>query len=86
MITVENVLKMIKAYRRFWELDKKYSDLLGDDNEVYREIDNLHRELQAAWGLDDEVIESILDIDFNISSSYDSVIAETIVKNKERLV
>ena len=89
MVKQENVLQLIKAYRRFWLLDRKYSDLLGDDNEVYREIFELQLELQQALGIDDEIIECILDINFDELDLDLNVVAERIANyynNKERLV
>lgn len=89
MVKQESILQMIEAYKRFWRLEKKYSDLLGDDNEVYREIFELQLELQKALNIDDEIIECILDINFDVLDLDINLVAERIANyhnNKERLV
>ena len=88
LVSVDGVLKLVKAHRRFWSLDRKYSGLLGDNNDLYREIFELHEELQDAYKLDDDVVESIIDIDFDKVEESDEVLAERIVDYymKKRLV
>lgn len=89
LVSVDGVLKLVKAHRRFWALDRKYSGLLSDNNDLYREIFELHEELQDAYKLDDDVVESIIDINFDKIEFSDEILAERITNyynNKERLV
>lgn len=87
VVKQESILQMIEAYKRFWRLEKKYSDLLGDDNEIYREIFELWSELQQALGIDDALSDLIMECAYDSVYSREPMSSEELAKLiKERLV